>query len=218
MKPYYQDEAVTLYHGDCRDVMAKMQPNTVDAIITDPVWPNACPELMTSEGPNLLFLHSAQMWPRLAKRAVIQLGCDSDPRILSGMPATMPFFRVCWLEYVCPGHKGRLLYTGDVAYAFGEPPPSKLGRRLIPGRYMANLARKERFDHPCIRQIQHVSWLVKWFGNGLVLDPFCGSGTTAVACIEHGYPFIGIDVESKYLDITIKRIEAAQMQLRLPAA
>jgi len=41
-----------------------------------------------------------------------------------------------------------------------------------------------------------------------ILDPFMGSGTTGVACIYMGRKFIGIEIEPKYFDIAVKRIEA----------
>jgi len=49
-----------------------------------------------------------------------------------------------------------------------------------------------------------------------VLDPFTGSGTTGVACIEEGRDFIGIERESKYVEISRRRIAAASSQERLP--
>ena len=51
--------------------------------------------------------------------------------------------------------------------------------------------------------------------DGAVLDPFMGSGTTGVACMNLGRKFIGIEIEPKYFDIACERIKAAQDQLRL---
>ncbi len=39
MKPYYEQAGITIYHGDCLDILPDLDP--VDCIITDPVWPNA---------------------------------------------------------------------------------------------------------------------------------------------------------------------------------
>ena len=43
-----------------------------------------------------------------------------------------------------------------------------------------------------------------------ILDPFMGSGTTGVACVELGRKFIGIEINEKYFDIACRRIEDAQ--------
>jgi site-specific DNA-methyltransferase (adenine-specific) len=43
--------------------------------------------------------------------------------------------------------------------------------------------------------------------NGIVLDPFMGSGTTALASLKHNRKYIGIDLNQKYVDIALKRLE-----------
>ena len=62
------------------------------------------------------------------------LGTDSDPRILAAMPDGLAFFRVVSLDYAHVTFKGRLLYAGDVAYLFGEPPPAATGHMIIGGQ------------------------------------------------------------------------------------
>ena len=47
-----------------------------------------------------------------------------------------------------------------------------------------------------------------------ILDPFMGSGTTGVACMQTGRKFIGIEIDPTYFAIAEKRIKEAQMQLR----
>lgn len=49
----------------------------------------------------------------------------------------------------------------------------------------------------------------------VILDPFMGSGTTGVACMNLGRKFIGIEIESKYFEIACERIENAQRQSSL---
>ncbi len=105
-----------------------------ETIITDPVWPNASAQLDGHERPYELFAEMCQAIPADMQRLVVQLGCDSDPRFLSGIPSRWPFLRVCWLDYVRPSYKGRLLFTGDVAYAFGCPPDYISGRQVMGGK------------------------------------------------------------------------------------
>ena len=216
----------TLYHGDCLEILPTLPK--VDAVITDPPW-DAAKGIHGSADPRGLF---AAVAPLLrAERYIVQLGCDSDPAFLSPLAALHPFLRVCWLEYACPTYKGRLLHTGDVAYAYGGWPPARRGATVIPGRCISatsdrefrrgqKLRGKEKvgfeaLSHPMPRRLEHVLWIVKWFGRGSILDPFCGSGTTGVACAMAGLPFIGIEIERRYFDIACERIAAAYAQGRL---
>ena len=57
---------------------------------------------------------------------------------------------------------------------------------------------------------QFVGWT-----RGVVFDPFMGSGTTGVACVNLQREFIGIEIDPKYFDIACRRIEDAQRQGRL---
>lgn len=212
--PYYDSDGITIYHGDCREILPLLEP--ADVVITDPVWPNSTPELVGADDPHGLFTAAAVHFPALAKRVVIQMGCNSDPRFLQGIPSALPFFRICWLEYVQPSYQGRLLYTGDVAYVFGTPPPSKVGARVLPGRFIqTDSTPKRNINHPSPRRIDHVKWLVKWFANGLIVDPFLGSGTTTLAAQQMGYRAIGIEIEERYCEIAVQRL--AQQVLPIPA-
>lgn len=65
--------------------------------------------------------------------------------------------------------------------------------------------------HPTQKPIGIMEWCVSKT-DGIVLDPFMGGGTTGVACVRLGRPFIGIEIEPKYFDIACKRIEAAYAQ------
>ena len=48
--------------------------------------------------------------------------------------------------------------------------------------------------------------------DGLVLDPFTGSGTTGVACVNTGRKFIGIEIDERYCEVAAKRIQAAERE------
>jgi hypothetical protein len=205
MKPYYEHGRISIYHGDCRSVLQCLGP--YQTVITDPVWPNnSIPEFASIDADRLLFEALEQV---KAERLAVHLGCDSDPRILSAVDRSgWKFFRVCWLEIVRAGYKGRLLMTGDVAYLFGEPPASREGGHVIPGRMMCADSSGKQADHPCPRKLNHVGWVVKWWSNptDTILDPFAGSGTTLVAAKNHGRSAIGIEIEERYCEIAAKRL------------
>lgn len=217
MKPYYSDDFLTLYHGDCREVMADLGPTRFDAIITDPVWPNAVPELQGSDDPAGLFASAAVRFPSLADRLVVHLGCDSDPRILQGVPSALPFFRACWLEYARPHYKGRLLYTSDVAYVFGTPPKSRPGAHVMPGKVVNTEAGFSRHGHPCPRRESHMRWLVGWFGGASLLDPFAGVGTTLHAAKRHGVRATGIEIEERFCESAAKRFTQGTIDFEVVA-
>lgn len=221
--PYYVDDFVTLYHGDCREILPSI--GAVETLITDPVWPNSIPELVGGDRPYELF-HEMINSLSNARRVVVHLGCDSDPVFLTPVAKRWPFLRTCWLRYACPSYKGRILYSGDVAYAYGEAPPSRRGRHVICGEVTStksdaqsgrkqngkhksnkkfNRAADTRF-HLCPRRLQHVSWLISNFVEQSVCDPFSGSGTTLLAAKEAGLPSIGIEIEERYCEMAAQRL------------
>ncbi len=72
--------------------------------------------------------------------------------------------------------------------------------------------------HPTEKPVELMVWLIETYSNptDTILDPFMGSGTTGVACVQTGRKFIGIEIDEKYFQIACKRIKDAQQQMRLP--
>ncbi len=68
--------------------------------------------------------------------------------------------------------------------------------------------------HPTEKPLMLMSWFIK-HTRGAVIDPYMGSGTTGVACVQMGRQFTGIEREPKYFDIACRRIEQAQAQGQL---
>src|SRR6266851_1751846 len=137
MKPYYQHAGVTLYLGDCRELMPGL---SAESIITDPIWPNSANVFPGFEPKRLLEAALLMAESPEICRVVIHLGVDSDPRFLAAVPERWKFIRVCDLDYARPTYKGRIVQGGDIAYVFGEIP--KLGRKLIPGRTISTRSDK----------------------------------------------------------------------------
>ena len=206
----------TLYLGDCREVLPGL--TEIDSVITDPVWPNVPRELIPGwDSPYELFAQTMAALSGSTKRLVVQLGCNSDPRILKAVPEHLPFMRTCWLEYATPHYSGRILNGGDVAYAFGRPIASQKGRRVLPGKSPKSPPGKTCKAHPCSRSLTFLSWLVWWFSDEgeTVLDPTMGSGTTGIAALSYGRKFVGIEIESRYFDLACQRIEDSLKQAKL---
>ena len=234
MRPYYSEAGVTILHGDARDLVRSVE---ADAIITDPVWPNSV--FPNVKDPQQLFADTlAAVLPSVV-RVTVHLGCDSDPRFLAAVPRRFPFIRVCDLDYARPTYKGKIVQGGDVAYVYGAIPEG-LGRKLLPGRCLSAksdrlfhrstwLGNDKHFTrrknvrlahdsgavaHPCARRLQHVRWLAKWFGGRAVLDPFGGSGTTAVACKALGIPCTLIEIEERFCELAADRLRQGTLELQ----
>jgi site-specific DNA-methyltransferase (adenine-specific) len=217
VKPYFERDGVTVYHGDARDLLPQMQQPSV--VITDPVWPNSVfPSVID---PAKLFAEAAALLT--GHRLIVHLGCSSDPRFLAGVPARLPFVRVCWLRYARPSYRGRILVGSDVAYVFGSIPASRPGCHVLAGETIARnnttklqntgrgKASSEDVDytelpHPCPRRYEHVAWLVGIYGDGAILDPFMGTGTTLEAAMRAGRPCVGIDSEERNCEISATRL------------
>ncbi len=207
MKPYYDDgKGIQIYLGDCREILPQLE---YDCVITDPVWPN-CPEdlLAGGEAPYDLFADFCALldW-RKTLRATVILRHDCDPRFLA--PIALPFCRRTWLPYVMPGYIGRWLGGDELAYSYRQPIERKAGQIVIPGRAPAVQPDDRRANgHPCSRSLEHMGFLVRWWSepSDVILDPFCGSGTTLEASKNKGRRAIGIEICEKYCEIAARRL------------
>lgn len=218
MKPYYDLDGVTIYHGDAREILPALTEH-LDTCIVDPVWPNSV--FPGVEDPFDLFSDICKLLT--TKRLVVHLGCTSDPRFLAAVPECWPFLRTCWLRYSQPSYRGRVLIGSDVAYAYGEAPPARPGRHLLSGETNAsrnhtkaqntNRGRGDSSEvdysalpHPAPRRYEHLTWLVNVFVDQGVIDPCMGSGTTLLAAKNMGVPAIGIEIEEKYCELAAERL------------
>jgi site-specific DNA-methyltransferase (adenine-specific)/modification methylase len=98
--------------------------------------------------------------------------------------------------------------TSQPVLFYGKDPMSG---KTIQAKHYVSAVRAEKNGHPCPKPIGVVLWLVSRASikSESVLDPFMGSGTTGVACIQLGRKFIGIEIEPKYFEIAKDRIMTA---------
>ena len=75
--------------------------------------------------------------------------------------------------------------------------------------------KREKRVHPTQKPLPLFKWILEKYSqpNDVILDPFLGSGTTAVACLELNRHFIGIELSPEYCEIAKKRIKEIQPQL-----
>lgn len=212
MTPYWSGRGVVLYHGDSRQILPTIEP-AERVVVTDPVWPNAHPDLRGADDPLGVFRAVAEHFPRVAGRAVIQMGSDSDPRFLGAVPASLPFVCARWIRRTPPGYKGTLMIGGDVAYVFGHAQRPR-GARIMPAECDSPSSGRRVTSHPCPRGERGVSWLLRWFvhDGATVLDPFAGSGTTLLCALRAGLGATGIEVDERWCAEAARRLDAAVQQ------
>lgn len=226
MKPYYQDELVTIYHSPAAEVLTTLATapgRTV--VLTDPPWPGV------SDSIDIVGRDTAcSSWrdvvaevPRIATRLVVQLGALTDPRdMLATVPRALPYRCAVWLRYMPPSRRGPHLVGADLAYVFGEirlPPRADGSRgRVLPAEIAgASVSDRWRGNHPCPRNLGHVEGLVRWYcaAADLLIDPMCGSGTTLIAAKRRGVASIGIDIDERWCAEAAARCAAEPVQGRL---
>lgn len=208
------------YHiirGDARTSIVDV--GDVDVVITDPVWPNCPPGLLSGwERPADLLHETLSVLPASVKRIVVIVRSDSDPRFLSAMPARWPFVCTQALPYAVPMYIGRVLGGTELAFCFGAPIPAVPGRRVIP-MWGPKAQPRDRLavGHPCSRALVHMAWLVSWWSQPgeTVLDPFCGSGTIPLAAHQQGRHGVGIEIDTEYAALAEQRLEADPPRLPL---
>ena len=95
--------------------------------------------------------------------------------------------------------------AGGLQHRIGED--GKITPKAIPA--------PEGNNHPTVKSLSLMRWLVRLVTppDGIVLDPFLGSGSTAVACVQEGYHFIGIEQDASYVAIAEARIAHARREV-----
>jgi DNA modification methylase len=99
-----------------------------------------------------------------------------------------------------------------------------VNEKLSPNRPIVDCCvygkRSKDNGHPWQQDLDYALWAINYLTDegDTVLDPFMGSGTTGVACVQTGRNFIGIEISEGYYKIAKKRIAEAQMQPRLMEA
>lgn len=212
IKPYYKDDWNTIYCGDAMDILPQLP--IYETVITDPVWPNnRVPEFVGID-PYKTFNNFLNKYSGY-KRIAVELGVDSNPNILNEI--TLPFFRVAYLRYRLPGHKGRLLNNGDMGYLYGEVPRTRPGFKLVPGESIEKGKYGKETKHPCPRKLDHVKWLVNYWSNeeDIILDPFMGSGTTLLAAKILGRKSVGIEINIEWCKMTVNRLSQCILDFSL---
>ena len=201
----------TLYLGDCLEILPTL--GKVDAVVTDPPYgmANDTNYQRFSSGSD------ASRRRRGAGRAydpVIGDDKSFDPTPFISFPEVIIWGSNHFSNFLPTG--GGLVWIKRKDAAFGtflsdaELGWHKGSRGVFCFTSYQQAMANDR-HHPTQKPVDLMCWCVGRVG-GTVLDPFMGSGTTGVACVNLGRRFIGIEIEPKYFDSACRRIEDAYRQ------
>jgi len=203
--PYYQDDACTIYHGDCREILPELPK--VDLVLTDPPYGiNADKHAFSASGSNGWKCYGDTNWDtnRPAGETLKQvIDCGAISIIWGGnyfadlLPPSMG-----WLIW----DKGQRKFTlADCEMAWTSM--WKAARIYTVPRARALRDGKR---HPTQKSLELMKWCIciadKVAEIHTILDPFMGSGTTLRAAKDLGRISIGIEIEEKYCEIAANRL------------
>jgi site-specific DNA-methyltransferase (adenine-specific) len=205
--PYYQDEMVTLYHGDCREILSALPK--ADLLLTDPpygiasVWKGGRGH---GWGKARADSEVRNGWDHAAPDAellALMLASASDAVIWGGNYFPLPVSRG-WLVWNKPERNFTLAEaelawtTRDMVIRVADLPRSEPGRQ-----------------HPTQKPLSLMRWCLTFFpGAKTVLDPFAGSGTTLRAAADMDRRAIGVEVEERYCEIAARRLSQGVLEVQ----
>ena len=201
-QPYYQDDAVVIYHADCRAILPELGP--VDAVVTDPPYGIGCDYASYDDSAaNLdallvdaipLFMHAA---------SVIAL----TPGVANVHRYPAPKWILAWFWSGGGGSGPWGFSQWQPVLVYGPDPYLKNGLGRRPDAINVQ-ATPDSVDHPCPKPNAVMRWLVDRVSmpGNFVLDPLMGSGTTLRAAKDLGRKAIGIEIEERYCEIAAKRM------------
>lgn len=222
---------VTLHLGDCLDFMRTLPDKSVDAVITDPPYKVSQMYGGGVDADNLTAVSSIfRTLPeisRILKPGGFSIVCYDNrilPYLFEAIKGTNLVYRKQVFLYRRWGIANRWvgwMQTTDPICIFvnghDKPFSPKIKGQVKHDCYVKSHPEEESTGHPAQKPLEMFEDFVIWCSdiNGVVLDPYMGSGTTGVACVKNNRSFIGIDNNEGYYKIAERRIQEAQQQLTL---
>jgi len=209
MKPYYDHNGITIYHGDCLEILPQLEP--VDLILTDPPYGLGMEYGDYDDTEDNLVKLISEGFPHIKKISKTIL---ITPGVINQWFYPRPDWVLSW--YV-PGASA----TGKWGFscwqpilAYGKDPYLKNGKGRRPDIIVAtrdNLMGNADMSkkHPCPKPLglwKKILIRGSCLSKDIILDPFMGSGTTVVSAKQLGYRAIGIEINEKYCEIAARRL------------
>jgi site-specific DNA-methyltransferase (adenine-specific)/modification methylase len=214
---------VTLYHADCLDILPTLAAGSVDAVVTDPPYGMSYVSNHNSVRGDDPMVRKDGNFPPI-------VGDDSpfDPAPLLGFPVVVLWGAQHYASRL-PDKRGWLIWDklagktpcqqSDCELAWTSRDAAvRMFTHLWRGIMRAgeeNVVHGGKL-HPHQKPLALIRWTLHTVNvpeGATILDPFMGSGTTGVACLQTGRSFIGIEIDKHYFNIAKRRIRQAQQEL-----
>jgi site-specific DNA-methyltransferase (adenine-specific) len=220
--PYYDQDGITIYHGDCRNLIDLQ----ADVMITDP--PYGIGLIVKSSGYKGYSLPQASVTYQDDPAYVTALARETVPAwlarvdravIFSGPAAIWDYPPAVAIGCVyCPAGAGRSPWGFQGCHPilyYGKDPFLQDGKGGRPSSFRTEQPNPDKFDHPSPKPLSWMTWAVNRASRPgeLVIDPFMGSGTTLVAAKKDHRRAIGIEIEERYCEIAAKRLDQGVLDL-----
>jgi hypothetical protein len=225
-EPYWADEDVRLYLGDCRVITEWL---AAKVLVTDPPYGRGWKQGRTRNDGR----HCDDSHPGIAGDAdtttrdeVLAMWGDRPGVVFGDFMLAPPPAAKQPLAYLKPVDAGGHGATGgfrrdiEAVYLIG-PWPSGLGGRSSVLRTGASLqgtgrGTSGRYGHPHAKPVDVMEILISACPPGIIADPFAGAGSTLVAARNLGRKVIGVELEERYCELAARRL--SQMTLDLEAS
>jgi DNA modification methylase len=213
--PYYSDSSVTIYHGDCREILPLLPK--VGLVLTDPPYAiGAGRGEWSATAAVAIGLHEAAK--RVEKRGALLAFTTTSGRGIEftqgAIAGKLPFNRL--LVWSKVGGRSRAIspwrWDSVAIMAFGSAP---LGRQANSSVFQSPAEYPHPSQHPAELPNGIAEWLFEPFDRDgiLTLDPFMGTGRLLEPSVKRGHRVIGIEIEERYCEIAAQRLSQEVLKL-----
>lgn len=200
----------TIIHGDCFEIVKNMPDNSVDLIITDPPYGMEFQSNYRKEkhlkikGDDAFPLELLEHFFRIARKGVYVFCRWDNLKELPKPKSCLAWVKNNWSMGDLKHEHGRQWE----AIAFYPQEEHEFIKR-IPD--VITCDRTGNNLHPTEKPIKLLRTIIKANKGDIILDPFCGSGSTLLACKQLDRKYIGIEIEKKYFDIATNRLKQGNL-------